>query len=343
MSARVNRQIVYKRARATGMPVPDDFALVESPVPQPREGEFLSRTIYLSIDPHGPRVRMDASHVGRVVADDTVMWNTVSEVVESRNPAFAVGDLVLGTNGWQEYGISSGGGRLGVRKVEPTPAPISYYLGVLGNTGMTAYFPVTQVCRPKAGETFVVSAAAGSVGSVAGQMARIAGCRVVGIAGSDAKCDFVVNELGFDACVNHRTPDLGAALSDACPKGIDVYFDNVAGPVLDTVLNHINMFARIALVGGMALYNAETPPAPPDLWRVLIKRAILQGAGWMEHMDKEAEFRAEMGQWLAEGKIRYREDIVVGIENAPAHLIGLMQGKNIGKALVRVSDDPTRT
>jgi NADPH-dependent curcumin reductase CurA len=259
---------------------------------------------------------------------------TVSQVVESNNPAFKRGQFVLGYDGWQEYGLSSG---RELRVLDPDDAPVSYALGVLGMPGMTAYVALLDVGRPVAGETVVVSAAAGAVGSVAGQIAKIEGCRAVGIAGSDAKCDYVTRELGFDACINYKTQDLDAALEAACPKGIDVYFDNVAGPILTAVLRHINIGARIPLVGLISQYNAESPPPGPNPGVLLTKRALIQGFLVGDHNHRRADFLANTSRWLREGKLKYREDVVEGLANAPAAFLGLFEGRNFGKLLVKVS------
>ena len=335
----VNRQIVLRR-RPVGAPTSDDFTLAESPAPRPDDGQVLNRTIYLSLDPY-MRGRMSAgpSYAAPVQLGEVMVGGTVGQVVESRHPGLAPGDFVLGGNGWQNYGVAPGDN---LRKLDPSRAPISYALGVLGMPGMTAYFALLEVGRPRSGETVVVSAASGAVGSVVGQIARIKGCRVVGIAGSDAKCDYVVRELGFDACVNHRNPDLGAALSAACPNGIDVYFDNVGGRVLDAVLDHVNLHARIPIVGLISQYNAETPPPGPNLRRVLSKRVLIQGFLVGDYADQADRFQADVGQWVREGRIKYREDVVVGLESAVSAFIGLLEGRNFGKLLVRVSPDPTQ-
>src|SRR5437773_1366205 len=239
MPPSMNRQILLRR-RPSGMPEPGDFELVESPVPTPGEGEFLCRTIYLSLDPYmRGRISGGQSYAASVEPGQVIVGGTVGEVIESRHPGVAQGDLVLGYDGWQAYAVSRG---VGVRKLDPEQAPISTALGVLGMPGMTAYVGLLDIGQPKPEETVVVSAAAGAVGSVVGQLAKIRGCRAVGVAGSEAKCELVVKELGFDACVNYRTEPLLSALQKACPKGIDVYFDNVGGDVLAAVLRLINRF-----------------------------------------------------------------------------------------------------
>lgn len=338
MSERTNRGIVLKN-RPQGTPQKENFALVGSPIPPLQEGQVLRRTIYLSLDPYmRGRMREEASYTSSATLNQPMVGGTVSEVIETRNEAFAVGDFVLGYDGWQEYGVSEGND---LRKLDPSKAPISYALGVLGMPGMTAYVALLDIGQPKAGETVVVSAAAGAVGSVVGQIARILGCRAVGLAGSDEKCRFVTEELGFDACINYKTQPLTQALQETCPNGIDVYYDNVAGPVLEAVLGQINLGARIPLVGLISQYNLTTPAVGPDLMPMLIKRALLQGFLVVDHAHRVEAFQADMGRWVAEGSVKAYEDIVSGLENAPEAFIGFFSGKNVGKLLVRVSPDPT--
>ena len=241
---------------------------------------------------------------------------------------------MLGYGGWQEYALSDG---KEVRKLDPALGPLSYALGVLGMPGLTAYAGLLDVGRPRPGETVVVSAASGAVGSVVGQIAKIKGCRAVGLAGSDDKCAFVVGELGFDACINYKTQDLDEALGRTCPGGIDVYYDNVAGRILEAVLRHINVGARIPLVGLISQYNAPTPPPGPNLMPLLVKRALIQGFLVGDHEARRDEFLRDVSGWLREKKMKYREDIVEGLENAPRAFLGLFHGKNFGKLLVRVS------
>jgi NADPH-dependent curcumin reductase CurA len=287
------------------------------------------------------RGRMDAreSYARPAELGKPMVGGTVGQVVASNLEGLAQGDFVVGYWGWQEYGVS---GRNGVRKLDPADAPISCALGVLGMPGMTAYVALLDIGRPRAGETIVVSAAAGAVGSVVGQIARIQGCRAVGVAGGEPKCRFVTEELGFDACVDYKGRDLREALKQACPNGIDVYYDNVGGTVLAEVLRLINRGARIPLVGHIAQYNATEPPPGPNLIPLLIKRALIQGFIVSDHSEREADFRRDVGGWLKQGKLKYREDIVAGLENAPRAFLGLFRGENLGKRLVRVSPDPTR-
>lgn len=338
MTAAVNRRVLLRR-RPAGAPRPEDFELVEAPVPAPGEGEILCRTIYLSLDPYmRGRINEARSYAPSVPIGGLMVGGTVGEVVESRHPGFARGDLVVGYDGWQAFAVSRGAG---VRKLDPAVAPISTALGVLGMPGMTAYVGLLDIGQPRPGETVVVSAASGAVGSAVGQIARIKGCRVVGVAGAREKCEYAVRELGFDACVSHRAGDLEAALREACPRGIDVYFENVGGAVLDAVLRLINQNARIPLCGLISQYNAVPLPPGPNLGPLLWNRALIKGFIVSDHMDRLGDFLRDCGQWVREGRLRYREDIVDGLERAPGALIGLLEGRNFGKLLVRVSDDPT--
>jgi hypothetical protein len=335
----INQQILLK-SRPVGEPKESDFALVETPIPEPEEGEVLNRTIYLSLDPY-MRGRMSdrESYAAPVELGSVMVGGAVSQVVKSNHPQFSAGDFVLSYDGWQAYGVSKGET---LRKLDPNQAPISYGLGITGMPGMTAYFALLDIGQPQAGETVVVSAASGAVGSVAGQIAKLKGCRAVGVAGSEAKCDYVVKELGFDACINRKTQDLSSALKAACPNGIDVYFDNTAGPILEAVLQQINLGARIPLVGLISQYNAENSPAGPNLMPLLVKRALIKGFLVSDYQQRQAEFVNDVSQWLQEGKLKYKEDVVEGLKNAPHAFIGLLQGKNFGKLIVKVSDDPTR-
>jgi hypothetical protein len=338
MPPTTNRQIVLK-SRPTGAPTPQNFELVETPMPRPGPGEFLARTIYLSLDPY-MRGRMNEarSYAPSVEIGQPMVGGTVSEVVESNNPAFAKGDVVAGYDGWQAHGVSKG---VGVRRLDPRQAPISTALGVLGMPGMTAFVGLLDIGKPKAGETVVVSAAAGAVGSAVGQIAKIKGCRAVGIAGGADKCRHVVDTLGFDACVDYRRDDFPAALQVACPKGVDVYFENVGGAVLNAVLRIINPHARIPLCGLISQYNATEMPAGPNPGVFLINRILLKGFIVSDHLDRLPDFVKDCAQWVREGRLKYREDIVEGLENAPAAFIGLLQGKNLGKMLVKVGPEPT--
>jgi NADPH-dependent curcumin reductase CurA len=322
------------------MPKPGDFALEESPLPAPADGEIVCRTIYLSLDPYmRGRISGARSYAASVDVGQVIVGGTVSEVLESRHPGLARGDFVMGYDGWRSHAVAKGGA---VRKLDPKQAPISTALGVLGMPGMTAYVGLLDIGQPKPGETVVVSAASGAVGSAVGQIAKIKGCRAVGIAGSPDKCEHVVRDLGFDACVNYRKGDLLAALREACPSGIDVYFENVGGDVLRAVMTLLNQNARIPLCGLISQYNATEPTPGPDLRAFLFNRVLLKGFIVSDHLDRMGDFLAECGGWLREGRLKHREDIVGGLEKAPGAFIGLLQGKNFGKLLVRVGEDPTR-
>ena len=335
----LNTQVLF-RSRPEGLPSEDNFEIVKNAMPETGEGQVLRRTIYLSVDPY-MRGRMSTarSYAEGAKLGEPMVGSTISEVIESKNPRYRAGDFVLGFDGWQEYAASDG---KGLRKLDPADAPISYAVGVLGMPGLTSYVGLLDIGKPKEGETVVVSAAAGAVGSIAGQIAKIKGCRVVGTAGSDEKCKYVVNELGFDACINYKTEDLKEALKAACPNGIDIYFDNVGGAVLDAVLKRINVHARIPLIGLISQYNDPKPMPGPNLGSVLANRALIQGMIIFDHVDRMPDFLRDMAPWLREGKIRYREDIIQGLENTPRAFIGLLQGENIGKRVVQVSADPTR-
>jgi NADPH-dependent curcumin reductase CurA len=335
MGDRVNRQILLK-GRPEGEPSEANFESVEAPIPEPGPGQFLARTLFLSLDPY-MRGRMSAgpSYAAPAEVGRPMVGGTVGRVMKSNHPGFAEGDVVLGNWGWQEYGVSDGSG---VRKLDPAMDHPSYALGVLGMPGMTAYVALLDIGRPKPGETVVVSAAAGAVGSVVGQIAKIQGCRAVGTAGGEEKCRYVVEELGFDACIDYKAQDLNAALAGACPNGIDVYYDNVGGAVLAAVLRRINRGARIPLVGLISQYNATAPPPGPNLAPLLIKRASIQGFIVSDHPDREVAFLRDVSAWLKEGLIKYREHVVEGLENAPRALLGLFRGENLGKLIVRVGD-----
>lgn len=339
MSESLNQQILLK-SYPTGAPQDRDFALVETAIPELGDGEVLNRTIYLSLDPY-MRGRMSdrESYAAPAELGKVMMGSTVSQVVKSKHPQFAAGEFVVGYDGWQAYGIAKGES---LRKLDPDRVPISYALGITGMPGMTAYFALLDLGKPKAGETVVVSAASGAVGSVVGQIAKIKGCRAVGVVGSDQKCDYIVHELGFDACINRKTQDLNSALKAACPNGIDVYVDHTAGPILEAVLQQINLGARIPLVGLISQYNAEKLPTGPNLMPLLVKRALIEGFLVGDYQDRYTEFIDDVSQWLQSGKLKYKEDIVKGLEAAPNAFIGLLQGQNFGKLIVQVGDDPTQ-
>jgi NADPH-dependent curcumin reductase CurA len=279
------------------------------------------------------------SYAAPVAIGGVMVGRTVGEVIESKHPSFKPGDFAAANDGWQSHGASNG---KDLQRIDPALAPISSALGVLGMPGLTGYVGLLDIGRPSSGETVVVSAAAGAVGSVVGQIARIKGCRAVGVAGGAAKCDYVMRELGFDACVDHKRGDLNEALAAASPNGIDVYFDNVGGAVLKAVLPLLNQNARIPLCGTIADYNATELPPGPNLRPLLVKRAMIKGFIVTDHADRAGAFLKDGSAWLREGRLKYREDIVEGLDNAPAAFLKLFDGANFGKLLVRVSADPTR-
>jgi NADPH-dependent curcumin reductase CurA len=332
----MNRQIRLK-SRPTGEPTADNFEAVDGPSPDARDGDVVRRTIYLSLDPYMRGRMSDApSYATPVKVGEVMVGHTVSQVVESRNPDFTTGDFVTGYDGWQTYGISNG---KELRKLDPKAVPISTAIGVLGMPGMTAFVGLMDIGQPKPGETVVVSAASGAVGAVVGQLAKIKGCRAVGIAGSPDKCRYVVDELGFDACVNYKTADLVEALRAACPGGIDVDFENVGGAVFAAVLRLLNRGARISLCGLISEYNATENPAGPSMRPFLVHRATLRGFIVSDHYDRFQDFLKEVGPLVRDGRMKYREDIVDGIDAAPAALLGLFEGKNFGKMIVRVAPE----
>lgn len=339
-STRINRRIILK-TRPVGAPKLEDFELQDAPAPVPQEGQLLLRTEYLSLDPYMRGRLSDAeSYATPVAVGDVIVGGTVSIVEESKHPNFQPGDRVLSFNGWQTFALSDG---RGLMKLDARLTPPSLALGILGMPGFTAYMGLLDIGQPQAGETVVVAAASGPVGSVVGQIGKIKGCRVVGIAGGEDKCKFVVDELGFDACIDRKSPDLRGQISAACPKGIDVYFENVGGPVFDAVLPLLNTKARVPLCGLIAHYNdTELPPGPnrlPQFTRaILTKRLKVQGFIITEdYRHQFKEFFTQMSAWLGEGKLKYREDVVCDLENAPHAFIGLLEGKNFGKLVVHVT------
>jgi NADPH-dependent curcumin reductase len=334
-----NRQIRLQR-RPSGAPTPDDFSLVDSPIPTVEDGHVLRRTIYLSLDPYMRGRMNDARSYAKPVAlGDVMVGGTVSQVVESRHPSFKKDDFVVGTDGWQQYASSA---PTGLRALDPAMAQISTALGVLGMPGLTAFVGLFDIAQARSGETVVVSAASGAVGSVVGQLARLKGCRVVGVVGSREKCDYLTRELDFTAAVTHHDPHLRDALRAACPNGIDVYFENVGGVVLEAVMGLINRGARIPLCGLVSQYNMRPLPPGPNLMPLLTNRARIQGFLVTDHYDRYDAFLEQVGPCVRSGEVRYREDIVEGIDAAPQAFIGLLEGKNFGKLLVQVSPDPTR-
>ncbi|GAA0588690.1 NADP-dependent oxidoreductase [Craurococcus roseus] len=331
--AETNLQVLLRR-RPQGEPTPDDFEIREAPAPEPAEGEVLVRARFLSLDPYMRGRMSDAKSYAKPVEIGAVMeGQTAGEVVASRAPGFAPGDTVLGGFGWQRFSAVPAARLF---KVDPDEAPLSASLGVLGMPGLTAWVGLEDIGQPKAGETVVVSAASGAVGQVVGQIAKIRGCRAVGVAGGKAKCDFVTGELGFDACVDHRG-DLKAQLEAACPDGIDVYWENVGGAVQAAVFPRLNDFGRMVMCGMIAEYNDASPRPGPNLMACVRKRLRIQGfivsdSGWQRY----GRFRAEMLGWMRDGRMRWREDVVDGLRAAPQAFIGLLKGANFGKLVVRV-------
>ncbi len=341
MNGTANRRIILA-SRPDGAPTPANFGLVTAPIPAPQEGEVLLRIIWLSLAPYMFwRMRDEKSYAPPVGLGEVMVGGTVGEVVESRHPGFARGDLALGIGGWQEFAVLAGST---LRKVDPTLGPASLALGVLGSNGLTAYAGLLDIGRPQQGETVVVAAASGGVGSLVGQIARIKGARAVGIAGGPEKCTFVRNELGFDDCLDHRRPDLSDQLARACPNGIDVYFENVGGAVWEAVLPSLNDFARVPVCGLISQYTDTAPPPGPNqvpglMRAVLTKRLTLRGFLSGDYAGMHDQFFADMSGWLRAGKIRYREDVTEGLENAPQALLTMLSGRNFGKVLVRVGPD----
>ena len=344
----MNQQWLLARTPPGGLPTDDDFALVETPIPEPGPHQMLTRTIYLSLDPYQwGRRRSGLEAVGEVCHG-----RTVSQVVKSHIPAYREGDFIFNTNGWQAYGLTGEGisvfGYMFPRRLDPAQAPISTAVGIMGMLGLTAYAGMALQCQPQAGETVVVSAASGGVGQIAGQIAKILGCRVVGIAGAKEKCDFVTGTLGFDACVSHKSPALADELRAACPAGIDAYFENVGGQVFAAVLPCLNQRARISLCGLVSQYSSPTAGDAHDAW-------MAQGAPVFERQrvqvhrlhvrdfvqEHQAGFLEQMAGWIREGRVKYKEDLWPGLAQAPKAFRAMLEGGNFGKTLVGVGDDPT--
>ena len=325
-------------SRPDGMPKESDFRLVETPAPELQDGQALVRVLYLSVDPY-MRGRMSGakSYAAPFEVGEVILGGAVGRVEQSRNPKFPQGDIVSGFFGWQQFAVTDG---KGVSKLDPDAAPVSTALGVLGMPGQTAYFGLLDICKPKAGETVVVSGAAGAVGSYVGQIAKIHGCRVVGIAGTDDKIKYLTGELGFDAAFNYKThTDYRAKLGEICPEGIDVYFDNVGGPITDAVFLSMNVGARIAICGQISQYNASKPEMGPRLLGTLIiKRARVEGFLVSDYAARFPEGLEHLTKWVRDGSLKYRESIVEGLENAPKAFIGMLQGQNIGKQLVKIPE-----
>ena len=336
MQQQVNRQILLIK-RPIGVPDESCFKLVISEIPRPADGQVLLRTLFLSVDPY-MRGRMNdrRSYVAPFQLNEVLTGGIVGEVVESKSSNFVEGNFVVGNFGWQDYSIAD---EKEVRKVNPEIAPVSTALGVLGMPGLTAYFGLLDIGKPKQGETVVVSGAAGAVGMIVGQIAKIYGCRVVGIAGSDKKTKYLVDELGFDTAVNYKAvPHLRKALKEACPNGVDIFFDNVGGDISDAAISLINNNARIPLCGQISLYNEVQIPMGPRLQpRLLTFSALMKGFIVHNYADRFDEGICQLSDWLKEKKLKYAEHIVEGLENAPKAFIGLFSGDNLGKQIVKVS------
>jgi len=329
-----NRRVLLA-SRPSGWVSESNFRIEEVPLPSPKDGEVLVKNLWLSLDPYmRGRMNEGKSYAAKQELGEVMIGGTVGEVVESKHPKFAKGDQVLGMLGWQQYGLSDG---KGLNKVDASRVPLSAYLGVLGMPGVTAWVGLLDICQPKAGETVVVSAASGAVGSVVGQIAKIKGCRAVGIAGGKQKCDYVVKELGFDACVDYKAGKLNDDLKAAVPDGVDCYFENVGGEILDAVLRRMNAFSRIAVCGLISQYNATEPYGVKAIQSILTNRVKVQGFIVSDRMELWAKALPELAGWVAAGRIKYRETVTNGLENAPKAFIGLLKGENFGKQLVKLS------
>ncbi|MCS1350851.1 NADP-dependent oxidoreductase [Mechercharimyces sp. CAU 1602] len=334
--SKTNRQIIFAE-RPVGMPNDSTFRLEESTIPEATEGTFVVQTLYLSVDPYmRGRMRDAKSYIEPFAVNEPLNGGIVARVIQSKHPEYKEGDIVSGMMPWQDYSLTDGSNVLG--KLDPELAPISTALGILGMPGLTAYFGLLDIGNPKEGETVVVSGAAGAVGSVVGQIAKIKGCRVVGIAGSDEKNAYL-KELGFDHVINYKTENVAAALKESCPDGVDVYFDNVGGEISDAVFALINKFARLIICGQISMYNATKPDigVRPQVG-LIQKSALMKGFVVSDYQDRSLEGITQLATWLREGKLTYRESIVDGLENAPSAFLGLFKGENIGKQLVKVAE-----
>ncbi len=331
-----NERILFRRI-PDGLPVPEDFGSDSTPIPAPGPGQFLARTVYLSLDPYYRNVmKGNQLYADRLKPGDVMTGETVGQVAESRHPDFRTGEFVVVRSGWQGYALSAG---QGVRKLDPSVAPVSTALGVLGMPGLTGYAGTVYLGEPKPGQTMVVSAATGPVGSTAGQVGRLMGARTVGIAGSPEKCRYAVETLGYAACVNYREGELAAQLKAACPLGIDVYFDNVGGDTLSAVLRNLALGARIVLCGMIEAYSMDAPPPGPFLGPVVGARATMKGLVVYDHLQRQDELVRVVGGWIRDGHFHYREDITPGLAGAPEAFCRLMRGGNFGKSLVQVGPE----
>jgi NADPH-dependent curcumin reductase len=334
-SMSTNQRILYAR-NSQGVPVVEDFARDSVSIPKPEAGQFLARTIYLALEPYYRSVMKGIPLYGANLKPGEVMFGeTIAQVMASHHPEFAVGDYVLSKGGWQQYSVSDG---VGVRKLNHDAAlPLSASLGVLGTPGLTGYAGMVYLAPPRPGQTVVVSAATGPVGSTVGQVARLMGARVVGIAGSKEKCDYAINTLGYADCVNYKDGALKDLLKQACPDGIDVYFDNVGGEVLVAAMANLAMNAQLVLCGMMEAYSSDKPLPGPSLVPIVMNRATVKGLVVFDHFQRLPELARVVGGWIKQGKFHYREDISIGLEQAPAAFCRLMRGENFGKTLVRVA------
>jgi len=332
-----NRQVLLKR-RPSGAPTIEDFEIADAPLPEPDDGQVLVRGIYLSLDPYmRGRISGVRSYAKPVDIGAVVEGRVVGQIVRARASGFREGEYVYGGYGWQLYSAVPAKDLL---KLDPREAPLSTALGVLGMPGLTAYVGLTEIGRPQRGETVVVSAASGAVGAVAGQLAKREGARVIGIAGGPDKCRYVETELGFDACIDHRSADLADVLDRACPNGIDVYWENVGGAVQQAVFPRLNDFGRIVMCGMVAEYNDTEPRPGPNLMGAVRKRLRIQGFIVSDRWQRFGEYRAMAAPLVRKGELKYREDIVEGLDRAPEAFIGLLQGRNFGKLLIKLADDP---
>ena len=331
----MNKKIVLKKT-PIGIPEENDFELIKSPIPELGENEILTKTIHLSLDPYIRGV-ITGKHIysEKVEIGDTIVGRTIAEVIDSKNSDVQIGETIMCSNGWQEYGISDGEG---IRKIDSASAPLSTNLGILGMPGLTAYAGLLVYGEPKKDDVVVVSAASGPVGCMVGQIAQIHGAKAIGIAGSDEKCSVVKEKFGFAECINYKTENLSERTKEVCPDGLDIYFDNVGGETLDIMTKNLAMFARIVLCGFMTQYNLATPPPGPNLGPIVGSRASIKGVVVYDHYDKQQEFITLASQWLEEGKINYIEDEVFGIENTPTHFCSLMRGENFGKTIITLTN-----
>jgi hypothetical protein len=336
----INRRIVLT-SRPVGAPTNENFRLEKVPKPIPKDGQILLRSIYLSLDPYMRGRMSDApSYADPVEIDDVMVGGTVCQVEATNHPDYQVGEWILAYIGWQDYALSDGSGLVRLGKAENP----SYALGILGMPGFTAYMGLLDIGQPKEGDTLVVAAATGPVGATVGQIAKLKGCKVIGVAGGEKKCAHAKDVLGFDACLDHKADDFAEQLRAACPNGVDIYYENVGGKVFDAVLPLFNNGARIPVCGLVSQYNATKLPDGPDrlsllMGNILVKRLKVQGFIIFDYYDHYGEFVEEMTEWLSAGKIKYREQVVNGLENAPEAFIGLLEGRNFGKLVIKVNDE----